>query len=107
MQDVLEIMAEILGEAAIEQWLDKVPEWEVDDACISRTFEFETYMDGIDFVNRVAEVAEEEDHHPEMDVRYGWVEVSLTSDEEGGLTEKDFLVAQRIDTLAGDEPGGE
>jgi 4a-hydroxytetrahydrobiopterin dehydratase len=99
MQDVKEIMADILDEGMIEQWLEKVPEWEVEDSYISRTFEFETFMDGIDFVNRVAEIAEEEDHHPDMDVRYGWVDVSLTSEEEGGLTEKDFQVAQRIDAL--------
>lgn len=92
-------MADILDEGMIEQLLEKIPEWEADDAYISRTFEFETYMEGIEFVNRVAELAEEEDHHPEMDVRFGWVEVSLTSDEEGGLTEKDFQVAQRIDAL--------
>lgn len=92
-------MAEILDEAAIGGWLDKVPEWELDDACICRTFEFESYMEGIEFVNRVAEIAEAEDHHPEMDVRDSWVEVSLTSEDEGGLTEKDFVVAQRIDAL--------
>lgn len=94
-------LMDVLDESALEGWMEKVPEWELEEGCISRTFEFESYMDGIDFVNRVAEVAEEEDHHPDMDVRYGWVEVALTSDEEGGLTEKDFQVAQRIDTLVG------
>lgn len=94
-------MTEILDEGALEVWMEKVPEWELEDSCITRTFEFESYMEGIEFVNRVAEIAEEEEHHPDMDVRYGCVDVTLNGDEEGGLTEKDFAVAQRIDTLVG------
>lgn len=81
--------------------MEKVPDWDLEDTCISRVFEFESYMEGIEFVNRVAEIAEEEDHHPDMDVGYCLVEISVTSDEEGGLTAKDFHVAQRIDGLLG------
>jgi 4a-hydroxytetrahydrobiopterin dehydratase len=91
-------MTDILDEGALDRWMEKIPGWEMEEACLGRVFEFEGYLDGIEFVNRVAEVAEEVDHYPDMDVRYGWVEVTLTGDE-GGLTEKDFLVAQRIDSL--------
>jgi len=92
-------MAEVLSADEIQERMQQVPEWESDDSSISRTFEFDGYMEGIEFVNRVAAIAEELNHHPDLDVRYGWVDVSLTSHDVGGITERDFAAAQRIDAL--------
>jgi 4a-hydroxytetrahydrobiopterin dehydratase len=47
----------------------------------------------------VAEISEEEDHHPDIDIRYGKVKLSLSTHSEGGLTDMDFELAEKIDTL--------
>jgi 4a-hydroxytetrahydrobiopterin dehydratase len=64
---------------------------------VVRTYEFDDYLDGVSFATRVAEVAEEEWHHPTMEIRYGEVEVRLTSHEEGGITTKDVRLARLFD----------
>ncbi len=66
---------------------------------IERTFEFDDFVDAIDFVDRVAEVAEEEEHHPDIDIRYNKVRLAVSTHSKGGLTELDFNLAERIDTL--------
>ncbi len=65
-----------------------------------RTFEFDDFADAIDLVNAVAEVAEEEEHHADIDIRYNKVHLVLSIHSKGGLTEFDFGLAERIDTLA-------
>ncbi|MEO0446888.1 MAG: 4a-hydroxytetrahydrobiopterin dehydratase [Verrucomicrobiota bacterium] len=92
-------MAERLSPEAIEEAMKRIPEWELEESSISRTFEFEEYMDGIGFVNKVAAAAEEANHHPDMEVRYGWVDVSLSTHDAEGLTDLDFDLAQKIDSL--------
>jgi len=94
-------MENLIPEQDLEQWMKKVPEWELEDDCICRSFEFDSYMEGIDFVNGIAELAEEADHHPDMEVSYGMVDVTLTTHDLKGLTEQDFLLAQKIDQMLG------
>jgi 4a-hydroxytetrahydrobiopterin dehydratase len=60
-------------------------------------YEFDDYLDGVAFAASVGEVAEEEFHHPTIEIRYGEVEVRLTSHEEGGITEKDTRLARLFD----------
>lgn len=90
-------MADKLDEAAIERHLDAVPEWSRDGDKIERELEFEDFMAAIDFINRVAPLAEEADHHPELFNVYNQVEIVLTTHDAGGLTQKDFDLAQKID----------
>lgn len=92
-------MADLLNSQDIKDWLKKLPEWELEKKHIVRTFEFDDFSQAMDFVNSMAEIAEEEDHHPDFDVRYNKVNVQLSTHAEGGLTERDFEVAQKIDTL--------
>ena len=80
--------------------LEKITEWELEKKDIERTLEFDDFADAIDFVNAVAEVAEDEEHHPDIDVRYNKVRLILSTHSKGGLTELDFALAERIDTLA-------
>jgi 4a-hydroxytetrahydrobiopterin dehydratase len=79
--------------------LKKVPEWELIKKAISRTFEFDTFNDAIDFVNDVAEIAEEQHHHPDINIRYDRVTLTLTTHSAGGLTKADFQLAMKIDHL--------
>lgn len=93
-------MAELLAQSDIKGMMKRVPEWETDKKSIERTFEFDDFTQSIDFVNAVAEIAEEEDHHPDIDVRWNKVRIVLSTHSEGGLTDLDFAVAEKIDTLA-------
>ena len=93
-------MADLLDTQDIKAWLKKLPEWEHEKKHIERTFEFDDFSQAIDFVNSVAEIAEDEDHHPEMDIRYNKVRLQLSTHAEGGLTDRDFAVAGKIDNLA-------
>ncbi len=93
-------MADLLDASEIKESLKKVPEWELDKKAIERVFEFDDFTQAIDFVNAVAEIAEEEEHHPDIDIRYNKVTLRLSTHSEGGLTESDFDLAERIDTLS-------
>ena len=93
-------MAELIKADELKNRLKKIPEWELEKKHIERTFEFDEFSESIDFVNSVAEVAEEEEHHPDIDIRFNKVRLILSTHSKGGLTDLDFALAERIDTLA-------
>ncbi|MEP6709052.1 MAG: 4a-hydroxytetrahydrobiopterin dehydratase [Verrucomicrobiota bacterium] len=93
-------MAELIKGDQLKTRLKKIPEWELEKKHLERTFEFDDFSESIDFVNGVAEVAEEEQHHPDIDIRYNKVRLILSTHSKGGITELDFELAERIDTLA-------
>lgn len=74
-------------------------QWNEKDNTITKTFVFSSYLDGIDFVNEVANLSEQENHHPDITVGYCKVTISLTTHDAGSLTEKDFKLAKLIDDL--------
>jgi 4a-hydroxytetrahydrobiopterin dehydratase len=90
-------MSETLGEDEIEQRLPT--EWHREGEEIVRTFEFDSYLDGIGFLAGAGGVAEDAWHHPEMTVTWGEVEVRLTTHDAGGITEKDIDLAERFDDI--------
>jgi len=63
---------------------------------LTRVFNFDDFRSALDFVNQVGEQAEEANHHPEIELSYGKVVVSLSTHSEGGLTDKDFELAAQI-----------
>jgi 4a-hydroxytetrahydrobiopterin dehydratase len=76
-------------------------EWRREGNEIVREFQFEDFARAMSFVNRVAEAAEEANHHPDILV-HGWnkVRLSVTNHSQGGLTDADFALAERVDALA-------
>jgi|TARA_Y100001980_G_C14246998_1_gene93511 4a-hydroxytetrahydrobiopterin dehydratase len=74
-------------------------QWNEKDNTITKTFEFSSYLDGIDFINEVASLSEQENHHPDITVGYCKVTISLTTHDAGTLTEKDYKLAKLIDDL--------
>jgi 4a-hydroxytetrahydrobiopterin dehydratase len=88
-------MAELLSVEEVDERLPS--EWERDGDEITRTYEFDDYLAGVEFATHVGEVAEEEFHHPEIVIGYQTVEVRLTSHEEGGITDKDIRLANLFD----------
>jgi 4a-hydroxytetrahydrobiopterin dehydratase len=83
----------------IKTALKELPEWDLEGKTIERTFEFDDFEQSIDFVNGIAELAEEMDHHPDIDIRYSKVRIILTTHSKGGLTDLDFDLAERIGNL--------
>ena len=88
-------MAELLSDADIERQMPD--DWERAGDEIVRTYEFEDYLTGVSFAATVGEISEEEWHHPTIEIRYGEVEVRLTSHEEGGITDRDIRMAELFD----------
>jgi 4a-hydroxytetrahydrobiopterin dehydratase len=75
-------------------------EWYVTDGKkISRKFKLQSFKENIEFVNRIAVLAEEEGHHPDLCIFWNILEVSLWTHAIGGLSENDFIVAAKIDEM--------
>ncbi len=82
-----------------EYYKELYSDWELEDKKIKRTFEFESFMGGVDFVNKVAKIAESENHHPDIYLYYKKVVIELSTHAVGGLSENDFIMAAKIDKL--------
>ncbi|GDX11260.1 putative pterin-4-alpha-carbinolamine dehydratase 2 [Verrucomicrobiota bacterium] len=92
-------MPNLLDAKQVKAALKDFPEWELEKTSIERVFEFDDFSAAIDFVNGIAELAEEHDHHPDIDIRYSKVRIILSTHSKGGLTELDFELAERIGNL--------
>jgi len=89
-----------LSAAQIKSALPAVPDWKKIGATITRQFGFKDFPAAIQFVNAVARRAEQAGHHPDIDIRWNQVTLTLTTHSEGGLTEQDFKLARQLDRLA-------
>ena len=88
-----------LNDEEIGQRLTGMDGWERDGDAIRKTFEGEDFMSSVKLVNALAPVAEEMNHHPDLEISWNKVTVRLSTHSEGGLTESDFELAGRIDGL--------
>ena len=90
-----------LDQAAIQDLAAQVPSWQVTDAdghpVLTRTYRFKGFMPGVDLVNRIAAIAEEEGHHPDLCLAWGALTVQLWTHAAGGLTDNDFILAAKVD----------
>ena len=77
--------------------LKAVSNWSKRTQTIFRTFKFEGFLKSIDFVNRIARRAQKINHHPDIDICFDKVTLTLTTHDEGGITEKDFSLARECD----------
>jgi 4a-hydroxytetrahydrobiopterin dehydratase len=89
-----------LTDHQIAEKLKALPGWAHEGKEITRVFAFDSFMEGIEFVEDVAEAAEEADHHPDIDIRYTKIKVALSSHDVGGITDRDFRLASHISELA-------
>ena len=76
-----------------------VPDWKKKGVTIVRTYQFKDFSAAIKFVNAAAKLAERAWHHPDIDIRWNRVTLTLTTHDAGGLTEKDFDLARQFDQL--------
>lgn len=86
-----------LDETKIQAAMSGVPGWQRDGQVISRTFEFGDFLSAMKFVNAVAGLAEQANHHPDIDIRWNKVTLAFTTHDAGGLTDKDFALARACD----------
>ena len=93
------VQAMPLTQAEIEQKITAIPQWQQQEQTLTRTFKFKNFVEAIDFVNQLVEPAEAAGHHPDIAISYNQVTVSLTTHDAGGLTQKDFDLAETISKL--------
>lgn len=89
-------MAKLSAEQIAEK-LKALSGWESKNNAISKMFKFKEFMSGIEFVNKVAEIAEGADHHPDITINYTRVTFTCSTHSDGGVTEKDFKLANNIE----------
>jgi 4a-hydroxytetrahydrobiopterin dehydratase len=92
-----------LAAAEVDRLLQQLSGWGVvqaeDHLLLTRTFKFKGFMPGVELIDRIAPIAEEEGHHPDLHLTYGSLRVELWTHAAGGLTENDFVLAAKIDRL--------
>lgn len=90
-----------LSESDVEKRLGELgKEWSGDTEHIVGRFKFNAFLDGIEFVRQIATVAEEMNHHPDIDVRWTTITLDIATHSEGGVTDLDFSLAQSADEIA-------
>ena len=89
-----------LTETELTAHLPKLPNWTRTGETIAKTYHFADFTQAMQFVNQVAETAEDVNHHPDMDIRYNKVTLALTTHDSGGLTQNDMDLAAVCDDLA-------
>jgi 4a-hydroxytetrahydrobiopterin dehydratase len=92
-------MADLLPPAEVAARLDRLGAWSGDTSGITRTVSLPTFLKAIEAVDRVAVAAEEMDHHPDIDIRWRTLTFSCATHSAGGVTDKDFALANRIDEI--------
>jgi 4a-hydroxytetrahydrobiopterin dehydratase len=93
-------MAELLPDEDIESRLSELEGWERDGDAITKTFERGDFVGSVEFVKALLVPAEAMNHHPDLEISWDKVGVSITNHAAGGLTATDFELAAKIDALA-------
>ena len=89
-----------LSEQEIAKKLTEVKEWKLtDEKWIERKYRFKDYLNGVEFVQKIAHLSEEANHHPFISIDYKLVSVKITSWKAKGLTELDFQLAEKYDAI--------
>jgi 4a-hydroxytetrahydrobiopterin dehydratase len=86
-----------LGE--ISEAMEGLQDWSLESDSINKVFSFNNFRESVDFVNKVGEVAEKLNHHPDILINFNQVKLVLTTHDEHGLSRKDFELAREIDKL--------
>ncbi|MEH2238174.1 4a-hydroxytetrahydrobiopterin dehydratase [Nostoc sp.] len=92
-------MAQLLAEAEIKEQAKVLSGWTVGDSKLEITRTFKDFIQAIEFVNKLVEPAESAGHHPDIEISYNKVKITLTTHDAGGLTQTDFDVARAISQI--------
>jgi 4a-hydroxytetrahydrobiopterin dehydratase len=91
----------VLTDAEVQQALGSLRGWQRQGKAIQRVFEFPDFKAAMAFVNKIADAAEQANHHPDIDIRYNKVTTALISHDSGGVTQRDVRMAEKINQVAG------
>lgn len=91
----------VLTDTEVKQSLGKLHGWQQSGKAIQRVYEFPDFKAAMQFVNKVADAAEQANHHPDIDIRYNKVTLALVSHDSGGVTDRDVRMAEKINQLPG------
>lgn len=91
---------EKLNQSEIQQRLNEVKGWKLDGNAIKKEWQFKDFDEAMAFINRVANLAREQDHHPELYNVYNKVSLRFSTHDAGGLTKRDFKMATAVDKIA-------
>lgn len=94
-----------LDKTAVERLLKQVLGWSLQGKWISKEVKFKNFIAAMKFVNRVAEIAEQEGHHPDIHIHYNIVRLDVWTHAIDGLSENDFILAAKIDAVTLNEAG--
>jgi 4a-hydroxytetrahydrobiopterin dehydratase len=86
-----------LSEEELKGLARDLPQWAIEDGQLVRLWIFADFVKAMAFVNRVAQLAEEAGHHPDIDIRYNRVKLALVSHDAGGITARDAAMAHTLD----------
>lgn len=89
----------VLSDQEVDAAARTLDGWVRSDGALRRSVTFGSFLDGIDGVRRIAELAERADHHPDIDIRWRTVNLALSTHSAGGITEQDVALAREIDAL--------
>jgi len=89
----------VLTDTEIQQALGSLKGWQRQGKAIQRVFEFPDFKAAMQFVNKIADAAEQANHHPDIDIRYNKVTTALISHDSGGVTQRDIKMAKRINEI--------
>jgi len=96
----------VLSNDEVDASLPELAGWARVEGALRRSVTFPSFLAGIDAVRRVAEQAESDDHHPDIDIRWRTVTFTLVTHDEGGITDKDLAMARAINGIVGGIVGG-
>jgi 4a-hydroxytetrahydrobiopterin dehydratase len=85
-----------LTEPELQHLLEEMPEWAHEEGKLVRYWTFKDFVDAMTFVDRVAALAEQAQHHPDIDIRYNRVKLALVSHDAGGITARDARMARQL-----------
>ncbi len=93
-------MARLLSSEEITRQLDDLPDWRLEDGQLVAEYEFDDFVGSLAFVNQVGEVAEELNHHPDVDIRWNKVKLALVDHAAGGISQNDVEAAHQLSSIA-------
>ncbi|MEZ5345571.1 MAG: 4a-hydroxytetrahydrobiopterin dehydratase [Pyrinomonadaceae bacterium] len=88
-----------LSKEEVADALLKLSGWKVEEEWLKKRFEYRNFAESLEFVNKIGEIAEEADHHPDIKFGWGYAEIELTTHDVGGLTRNDFDLAEKIEEV--------
>lgn len=90
-----------IGESSAKKMLKDIPGWQIVNAKLKREFKFKNFIESLNFTNKVGIIAEKEQHHPDIELGWGYCNVTIFTHAIGGISENDIILAAKINEIFG------